>query len=266
MMRRFTRDLKEYYNDLYELDVYSESKAAMLLRGKTSQSERISYIESVYDIFLRTSDENLRAWISSNHSLKEISLLMDINEYTLNSRIDYFEKSIKDCVEFKGSNILRAVILSDSISEEEWAELWDKLKVAASRTADKSIDKNALLLNIPKNEFCTSVSDEAFDVFLEFITPYFVRQRSMVQQQINEMTELAGYYNYLNTNDELLSEVDRKRKDRLLALANVKVDKRSRKQGEKKPIVKPKGSTPFDQLPEEEQQARLYPKSRHVQF
>ncbi len=265
-MRRFTRDLKEYYNDLYELDAYSESKAAMLLRGKTSQSERISYIESVYDIFLRTSDEVVKAWISSNHSLKEISLLMDINEYTLNSHIDYFEKSIKDCVEFKGSNILRTVILSDSISEEEFSELWDKLKLAVSRTADKSIDKNTLLLNIPKNEFCTSVPDESFDVFLEFITPYFIRQRSMVQQQINEMTELVGYFNYLNTNNELLSELDRKRKDRLLALANVKVEKRSRKQEKKQPIVKPKGSTPFDQLSEDEQQARLYPKSRHVQF
>lgn len=265
-MRRFTRDLKEFYNDLYELDAYSESKAAMLLRGKTSQSERISYIESVYDIFLRTSDENVKAWITSNHSLKEISLLMNINEYTLNSRIDYFEKSIKDCVEFKGSNILCTVIMSDSISEEEWSELWDKLKLAVSRTADKSIDKNALLLNIPKNEFCTFVSDEAFDVFLEFITPYFVRQRSMVQQQINEMTELVGYFNYLNTNDELLSEVDRKRKDRLLALANVKVEKRTRKQEKKQPIVKPKGSTPFVQLSKEEQMASLYPKSRHVQF
>ena len=265
-MRRFTRDLKEFYNDLFELDVFSESKAAILLRDKTSLSERISYIESVYNIVLRASDENVKAWITSNHSLKEISLLMNINEYTLNSRIDYFEKSIKDCVEFKGSNILRTVIMSDSISEEEWSELWDKLKLAVSRTADKSIDKNTLLLNIPKNEFCTSVPDESFDVFLEFITPYFIRQRSMVQQQINEMTELVGYFNYLNTNDELLSEVDRKRKDRLLALANVKVEKRTRKQEKKQPIVKPKGSTPFVQLSKEEQMASLYPKSRHVQF
>lgn len=265
-MRRFTRDLKAYYIDTHELDVFSSSKVSLLLRGKTSQSERISYIESVYDIFLRTSDKNLRAWISSNHSLKEISLLMDINEYTLNSRIDYFEKSIKDCVEFKGSNILRAVILSDSISDEEWAELWDKLKLAASRTADKSIDKNNLLLNIPKNEFCTSVSDEAFDVFLEFITPYFVRQRSMVQQQINNMTELAGYYNYLNTNDELLSEVDRKRKDRLLSLANARVEKRSRKRERKKPETKPSSIIPFDDLPEEEKHELAYRKSKHVQF
>ncbi len=248
MMRRFTRDLKEYYNDMHELDVFSDLKAAMLMRGKTNQSERISYIERIYDIFLRASDEIVKAWISSNHSLKEISLLMDINEYTLNSRIDYFEKSIKDCVEFKGSNILREVILTDSISDAEWGELWDKLKFAASRTADKSIDKNNLLLNIPKNEFCTSVSDEAFDVFLEFITPYFVRQRSMVQQQINEMTELAGYFNYLNTNDELLSEVDRKRKNKLLALANVRVVKNSREKDRKQTEPKSSSIIPFEPL------------------
>ncbi len=266
MMRRFTRDLKEYYNDLYELDVFSESKAAMLMHGKTSQSERISYIESIYDIFLRASDEIVKAWISSNHSLKEISLLMDINEYTLNSRIDYFEKSIKDCVEFKGSNILREVILTDSISDAEWGELWDKLKFAASRTADKSIDKNNLLLNIPKNEFCTSVSDEAFDVFLEFITPYFVRQRSMVQQQINEMTQLVGYFNYLNTNDELLSEVDRKRKNKLLALANVRVVKNSREKDRKQTEPKSSSIIPFEQLTEEQKHELTYRKSKHVQF
>lgn len=264
-MRRFTRDLKEFYNDLFELDMFSSSKAALLLRCKTSQSERISYIESVYNIVLRASDENVKAWITSNHSLKEISLLMDINEYTLNSRIDYFEKSIKDCVEYKDSNILRTVIQSDSISEE-WSELWDKLKLMVTRMADKSIDKNAILLNIPKNGFCTSVSDEAFDVFLEFITPYFVRQRSMVQQQINEMPDLVGYFHYLNTNDELLSEIDRKRKDRLLALANVKVEKKTRKQEKKQPDTKPKGIIPFSQLSEEEQNAYAYAKSRHVQF
>ena len=265
-MRRFTRDLKEYYNDLFELDMFSSSKAALLLRCKTSQSERISYIESVYNIVLRASDENVKAWITSNHSLKEISLLMDINEYTLNSRIDYFEKSIKDCVEYKDSNILRTVIQSDSISEEEWEELWHKLKLAVSRTADKSIDKNALLLNVPKNEFCTVVSDEAFEVFLEFITPYFIRQRSVVQQQINNMTELAGYYNYLNTNDELLSDLDRKRKEKLLSLANARVEKRSRKRERKKPETKPSSIVPFDQLSEEEQNAYAYAKSRHIQF
>ena len=90
------------------------------------------------------------------------------------------------------------------------------MKLAIYKTADSKINRNQLLINIPSGEFNTSICSDQFTLFVELLQPYLTTLWSVTQQQLNQLTDAIGYYNYIMTDGMILSEEDKKRRNRLL--------------------------------------------------
>lgn len=239
-MRRFIYDLKEFYSDFHDFGLWSDERACYFLHCDSADCERVKYIREIYNYFIKTGDENIRAYVCSNHSIEQIAMLKNKNYNTFKSQITYFDNIFKEATDYEGTNILRFAIVRDSISSDEWRVLWDKLKLAIYKTADSKINRNQLLINIPSGEFNTSISSEQFNLFVELLQPYLTTQRSVAQQQLNQLTDAIGYYNYIMAEGMILSEEDKKRRNRLLKLAtkmekpNVNKEKTKEKKPERK--------------------------------
>ena len=95
-MRRFIYDLKEFYSDFYEFGLWSDERACDFLHCDSADCERIKYIREIYNYFIKTGDENIRAYVCSNHSIEQIAMLKNKNYNTFKSQINYFDNIFKE--------------------------------------------------------------------------------------------------------------------------------------------------------------------------
>lgn len=68
---------------------------------------------------LKTGDENIRAYICSNHSMEQIAILKNKNYNTFKSQITYFDNIFKEATDYEDTNILRFTVMRDNIGSNE---------------------------------------------------------------------------------------------------------------------------------------------------
>lgn len=272
--RKFLSDIKKYYGEIFELHQFSNAQVEILLHGKSDISKRISYIKEIYDCMLGSSDEIIRAWLTSSLSLSDVAAIKGENTSAVKSRKYYLDKTLAEWSQYKDGNILRYIIITKAISEDDWTELHRRIAAIRSKLYPCIIDRKQILINIPAGEVNT-VAPSDFDKFLKIVEAYSVEHRKKMQQQINQMKEAVGYFNYLNTAGSTLSREDIVYRERIMNIFNASnnIDYEVAAQEDKVPIIKdsnnpwiPSLNKYYKELNEEEKQKYLYKKSKKIKI
>ena len=75
-----------------------------------------------------------------------------------------------------------------------------------------------MLLKIPLYDKISSITDEEFEGFIDIIRPYSKYIKDTAQNIINSMEREVGYFRFLFSKYSILSDIDRERKNEILAL------------------------------------------------
>lgn len=73
----------------------------------------------------------------------------------------------------------------------------------------------SMFINIPAKEMCYDMEKDKFERFLQLINPYGIKYKADKQSRINGMTREAGYFNYLISNRQDLSDEETELRDRI---------------------------------------------------
>lgn len=99
------------------------------------------------------------------------------------------------------------------------ADTFKFLYMSVSLDKESILNSRNLLVNIPRKEYNTAITDNQFNDFLRLITPYFITERKRIQLRINtEFLDEAGYINYIMTPGITLSELDKQRLKKIKSL------------------------------------------------
>ncbi|MBD5508805.1 MAG: hypothetical protein HDR05_12380 [Lachnospiraceae bacterium] len=226
-MSTFLKDAKTFYSDFFSRGTWSEIGANNILSGKEDINKRKECLREVYRLILDNeaiSDE-VKDWIKTNHSIQKTAVIRGITVSRLKNQIYYVNTTLGNDLSYKDNNIIHIMIMTEKIESKDWENI-NKIVQAVIIKKRQSLYKKEnifstknLLINIPRKEYCTSISDESFNTFLRLIMPYFINERKRVQQRINEQyLKEAGYFNYLLTPGINLSSLDKSRLARVKKL------------------------------------------------
>lgn len=283
-MSKILSDAKKLYPLFFKEGQWDDAMAAALLEGKKDIEKRKAVVHSIYKMILDKDEsalnKHVQKWIRTGLSLADVAGVDGINVNTLKSSINYFNKTIgKDLSIYKG-NILKVCVVDNDLVSNDWLEIEGCLEFVAIKYGkriykkEKVISNKNLLVNISKKELCREISDEEFNVFMRLIEPYFINQRKLAQEKINNSVEAVGYFNYITTPGIVLSEKDMRRRKRILDLLDEETVKEFRRLNRDKagsikkieePVIK-RDIIRFEDMSEEEQAKATEVKTVRIQF
>lgn len=225
-MSSLLKDAKEFYSELYERGQWKVDLNEQVVGANANLIRRLGIIRKIYEIILssKKSTTGIVKWVTSSLSINAVAELLDENPSNLKSELWYFNQTIGSKLEVNGISILRKCIIQKNMSDQELMEMEEIVADFISNNELKLfyrkrlLDNKNLLVNIPaKSELHRNISDTEFDSLLEVIKPYFISQRKLNQQFINN-SSATGYMNYIMTEGAELNELDKIRKNKVLAL------------------------------------------------
>lgn len=218
---------KRFYHDFYKNEAWDMKSARQLLEGKDYIDTRIYIIKMIYELILDNDniDEQVKKWVITNKSLKELAELGNSNIARLRNQQNYTAKTLGEDLSIGEENLLHYIIYRQDISDETWEEIDGKIKMMRVKIVHKSdrstlIQNKDILLNIPKKQFATELDNNAkWNHFIMKIKPYLVSERRKVQEEINtEFADAVAYFNYIITPGVNLTDIDKQRYNELKAL------------------------------------------------
>lgn len=218
---------KRFYHDFYKNEAWDMISARQLLEGKDYIDTRIYIVKMIYELILDNEniDEQVKKWVITNKSLKELAELGNSNIAKLRNQQNYTAKTLGTDLCIGEENLLHYVIYRQDISDETWEEIDSKIKMTRIKIVHKSdrsnlIQNKDILLNIPKKHFAIELDSNAkWNHFLMKIKPYLVSERRKVQEEINtEYADAVAYFNYIITPGVSLTDIDKQRYNELKEL------------------------------------------------
>lgn len=216
-----------FYDDFFSRGTWNDIDANNILNGRDNLNKRKECIREIYRFILDNTaiSDEVKDWVITNHSIQNTAGIKKVTVSSLKSQIYYVNTTLGKDLTYKDVNILHIMLYNEEISNKEWEDI-NKIVQAVAIKKRQSLYKKEnmfstknLLINIPRKEYCTEITDERFNTFLRLITPYFVNERKRVQQRINEQyLKEAGYFNYLLTPGISLSETDKSRLSKVKGL------------------------------------------------
>jgi hypothetical protein len=284
-MSTILSDAKNFYNDFYDRGTWNDEMAKKTLYGKKDINKRKECLREIYKIIMDNPDvsDGIKYWVKTNHSIQETANLMFITLSKLKSQIYYFNSTIGNDLTYDEKNIIIYCLYTENINDNAWKEINKKIETVKIKNCKKMYKKESLLnnknilVNIPRKEYSNHVSDEKFSSFLNLIRPYFVNERKIVQQRINESyLNEAGYLNYLMTPGVSLSQTDKERLAKIKKLldedtleqysemSRTKIEDISKVKEEAEHIVEEQSKKQIQREPEEFEDFTI--KTKHMQF
>lgn len=283
-MSKILSDAKKLYPLFFRDGQWNDAMASEIFEGKKDIEKRKTVIHSIYKIILDKDEsalnKHVQKWIRTGLSLADVAGMDGINVNTLKSSINYFNKTIgKDLSIYKG-NILKLCVVDNELVSNDWKEIEGCLEFVAIKYGkriykkEKVISNKNLLINISKKELCREISEEEFNKFMRIIEPYFVSQRKLAQEKINNSVDAVGYFNYITTPGLVLSDKDMRRRKRILDLLDEETVKEFRRLNREKadstkkieePVIK-SDIIRFNDMSEEEQAKATEVKTVRIQF
>lgn len=226
-MSTFLNDAKTFYHDFFDRGTWSDIFASEILYGKEDINKRKECIKEIYKIIMDNEavSDAVKDWVKTNHSIQDTAKIKGVSVSMVKNQIYYINTTIGGDLTYRESNILMLCLLTEKISEYDWKEINKiiqavKIKRCKSMYNKESIlNSRNLLVNIPRKEYNTAITDNQFNDFLRLITPYFITERKRIQLRINtEFLDEAGYINYIMTPGITLSELDKQRLKKIKSL------------------------------------------------
>ena len=217
-MSTFLNDAKTFYEDFFYKHTWDETYADRILNEKEDLNERKQCMKEIYRLILDNTaiSDEVKDWVKTNHSIQDTAKIKKVTVSSLKNQLYHANTTLGKELTYKNNNLIHWMLLVDEISSYDWENI-NKIIQTTIAKRRKHLYPNIfsmknLLINIPRKEFCTSVTDEDFNSFLRLITPYFINERKRVQHRINEQySKEAGYFNYLMTPGISLSNLDKSR-------------------------------------------------------
>ena len=267
---KFLSDLKKYYEDFYSMGIWNDMESTRLIEGKAEVFKRKEYIRYIYEYIFSAScelNDVTKMWCSTNKSIADTARIMNLTTYNAKSQIYYSNKRIKEWVSWRNFNILSYVIFAESITNGDWELLWDKLRHLIFELSPRGVERNQLLINLTRDTVGKNVNDTEWRLFCNMIEPYMVKQRSINQQKINEMSECIAYFNYITTPGMPLNSIDKQRKDKLLEMIKCDGGRKKRKGSKESEKTDGKAKELYDKHDDNDISEMDCPlKTKHVQF
>lgn len=222
---------KQFYSDFFKNGAWNETGARELLNSKSYLDTRIFVIKFVYEIILDNPkiDEEIKKWIKTNKSLKEIAELDGVSKVRIRNQQSYTARTLDERLSIDGDNLLHFVICKENISDEEWEEIDAKIKqvrmyqMTYKGEREPLIQNRDILLNLSNKRFSDELPDmNRWNLFIQTISPYLIKNRQKVQQKVNtEFANEVAYFNYLITpGNELTLEDNRRLNTLAIALGD----------------------------------------------
>ena len=222
---------KQFYSDFFKNEAWNETGARELLDSKSYLDTRIFVIKFVYEIILDNPkiDEEIKKWIKTNKSLKEIAELDGVSKVRIRNQQSYAARTLDERLSIDGDNLLHFVICKENISDEEWEEIDAKIKqvrmyqMTYKGEREPLIQNRDILLNLSNKRFSDELPDmNRWNLFIQTISPYLIKNRQKVQQKVNtEFAAEVAYFNYLITpGNELTLEDNRRLNTLAIALGD----------------------------------------------
>lgn len=284
VMSKILSDAKKLYPIFFRDDQWNDEMAATVLESKKDVEKRKKVIRAIYDIILDKEEnvlnKHVQKWIRTGLSLADVANLDGINVNTLKSSINYFNKTIGNDLTIYNGNVLKVCVVENDLVSNDWDEIEGCLEFIAIKYGkriykkEKVISNKNMLVNIPKKELCRQISDEEFNVFMRLIEPYFVSQRKIAQEKINNSVDAVGYFNYITMPGIVLSEKDLRRRKVILDLLDEDTVKEFRRLNREKaesikvveePVEK-SDITRFEDMDEKQQAEAVVIKTKRIQF
>lgn len=289
-MKTILSDAKEFYPDFFNSGHKDVLSACELLKYKKELDKRLEYIYRIYKYVLNEEKTNKVTveWVKNNKSIEETAKVLGISFNNAKSQVTYCNKVLNEYLALDNTNMLRFVIMSENIGNEQWQILNDSLDKLIFDKSKKYMS-NMLLVNLSNKEYCKQVTDDDFNVLLSLLEPYFTSVRSDKQQKINEMTYAVGYFNYIMTPGVKLTDKDMQRREKIMKFIDKDTQKEIRQQdiktvkienkeeelkkedtiiqtSDKKRVFVEKFGKYADELTPEERKEWLNPKKKRIQF
>lgn len=243
-------DAANLYQIFNEDGVVSKAKIENVIAKGNYIEKRAEVIEKFYKLLFDSSLLNKVSILFVKTNMRYSNLAQRFNiiyseeilkgqmkaksESNIKVDISYCNKKLESTLAFvkengEKSNYLHELSMNGEISIDVILKARKEIDLLEGKYFRSNVDKSKLLINLSNKEYCTAISEEEFKEFIETITPFFVNQRKIIQQKVNQQKNAVGYYNYLmKTPKEDLSETDKFRLEVIFQLMNPEIEKREK--------------------------------------
>lgn len=234
MNRQLMKELRFYYDALYENGVPRDKPIGIIENARTSQ-DGVSRLRSIFDIIFNSSkvSEDTKIYIANiKYSMRDVNeylnnKIKESNEQfkTKNEEILYCTTSARvkadeaKILSIFGETLIRDCVYNRLINfkkiDECITQLYDKL------VSNKKLRDN-LLIRIRETRAVKkpTMQSEDFFAMLDSIGAYLVQRKDRIEQVINEDEEFVNMFNYLLSSESSGDTEAQKDKKKLIKFLN----------------------------------------------
>lgn len=243
-------DAANLYQIFNEDGVVSKAKIENMIAKGNYIEKRAEVIEKFYKLLFDSSLLNKVSILFVKTNMRYSNLAERFNiiyseeilkgqmkaksESNIKVDISYCNKKLESTLVFvkengEKSNYIHELSMNGEVSLDVILKARKEIDLLEGKYFRSNVDKSKLLINLSNKEYCTAISEKEFKEFIETITPFFVNQRKIIQQKVNQQKNAVGYYNYLmKTPKEDLSETDKFRLEVIFQLMNPEIEKKEK--------------------------------------
>lgn len=232
------RVLGENYNSLFEKEVFSiELAEKHYMLGKLYENDQQAFerkcdmIRNLYEFLLSDScniNEATKYFIKGFNG-SQVKIILDKKQrakgeatfslQSINMKKQYYTSKLdvllKEQLEGREKSMIDSLFDCYEIKEEDYKQCKRIYNNLLQCFSTAQFDRKCMFINIPAKEMCYDMEKDKFEKFLQLINPYGIKYKADKQSRINGMTREAGYFNYLMSNRQDLSDEETELRDRI---------------------------------------------------